>query len=120
MPLNPDDDLTSNIVPVQRPLRRIGEPAADAEDETAEPPEDVFGRQHGQRGGQPAALAEGEQAGEQGRQPRQELERLRDQVRKNVRCDKVQTACAGCPTGNGEKLSSSQAEPGQAITSDVA
>ena len=112
---------------MQRSLRRIGEPAADAEDETAEPPEDVFGRrrrrrrQHGgQRGGQPAALAEGEQAGEQGRQPRQELERLRDQVRKNVRCDKVQTACAGCPTGNGEKLSSSQAEPGQAITSDVA
>ena len=76
---------TVNIVPVQRSLRRIGEPAADAEDETAEPPEDVFGWQHGgQRGGQPAALAEGEQAGEQGRQPRQELEWLRDQVRIDI------------------------------------
>ena len=65
-----------------RSLRRVGEPAADAEDETAEPPEDVLGReqQHGERGGQPAALAQGQQADEQGRQPRQELERLRNQV----------------------------------------
>ena len=32
----------------------------------------------------------------------------------------VYCADAGCPTGNGEKLISSQAEPGQAIYSAVA
>ena len=34
--------------------------------------------------------------------------------------DQIQGDMTGCRTGNGEKLSSSQAEPGQAITSDVA